>query len=507
MSENKRIAKNTAFLYLRMFLVMAVGLFTSRVVLQTLGAEDYGLYSVVGGIVTMFTFLNTSLGAATSRYITIELGRNNMVRLRQVFNAALLTHLLLGVLIVIFSETVGLWFFYNKMVIPESRLNAAFWVYQISIVSCFVSLTQVPYNAVIIAHENMKIYSYVSIVDVVLKLAVVYLLVISPVDKLICYAILQFTCSFGILLFYRIYCKKRYQECQLLVCRDKELYRGMFSFTGSNLIGSLSVMAQGQGLNLLLNMFFGPVVNAARAVAYTVQGAITQFGDNFLTAVRPQIIKQYAVGNFHEMFKLVYFSSNFSFYLLWLLILPISLEADYVLTLWLGEYPEHTVSFLNLIFVLCLIQSLKTPRMTVLHATGEIFLANMTIGLLLCAAFPLAYLFLKMGFAPESVFWAANLTMLLSELLGTIILRKYIKFDVFHYLLNVHARCALVAAVSYVIPYLLYSRFLQPSFVRLLITCCITTISIGVTVWILGMSKDMRIRIEKILKSKLHRIA
>lgn len=505
MSDNKRIAKNTMFLYFRMFLIMGVSLYTSRVVLATLGVVDYGLYNVVGGIVTMFSFLNGSLGAATSRYITFELGKKNYEGLNKIFNVALLTHIFIGIIIVLLAETIGLWFFYEKMIIPEERLNAAFWVYQISIFSTLISLTQVPYNATIIAHENMKVYAYVGIVEVILKLVVVYLLVISPFDKLLFYASLLFLINIGIILFYRIYCISRYPESRIKVCKEKVLYKDMFKFAGSDLIGNVSVLAQGQGLNLLLNMFYGPVVNAARAVAYQVQGAVTQFGNNFMTAVRPQIIKLYAQGEIKEMFKLVYMASNFSYYLMWLLILPLCLEADYILSLWLGKYPDHSVSFLILIFILCLIQTLKTPRTIVLHATGKLFLANVVIGTLLCCAFPLAYVFLRMGGEPESVFWAANITMLLSEFISVFIVRKYVEYNIADYLLNVHGRCAIVTVISLLLPYFLFDRYMEPSFIRLILTCSLTTVSIAATVWYIGMNKDMRQKTVAFIQSKIHR--
>ena len=504
MSDNKQIAKNTMFLYFRMFLIMGVSLYTSRVVLATLGVVDYGLYNVVGGIVTMFSFLNGSLGAATSRYITFELGKKNYEGLNKIFNVALLTHIFIGIIIVLLAETIGLWFFYEKMIIPEERLNAAFWVYQISIFSTLISLTQVPYNATIIAHENMKVYAYVGIVEVILKLVVVYLLVISPFEKLIFYASLLFLINIGKILFYRIYCICRYPESRIKICKEKILYKEIFKFASSDLIGNISVLAQGQGLNLLLNVFFGPVVNAARAVAYQVQGAVTQFGNNFMTAVRPQIIKLYAQGEIKEMFKLVYLSSNFSYYLMLFLILPLSLEADYILSLWLGEYPDHSVSFLILVFILCLIQTLKTPRTIVLHATGKLFLANVVIGTLLCCAFPLAYVFLRMGGEPESVFWAANITMFLSEFISVFIVRKYVEYNIVDYLLNVHGRCAIVTGVSLIMPYLMFDRYLEPSFVRLILTCCLTTISIAATVWCIGMNKDMRQKTVTFIKSKIH---
>lgn len=503
MSDNKRIAKNTLFLYFRMLLIMGVSLYTSRVVLRTLGVEDFGTYNVVGGIVTMFSFLNGSLGAATSRYITFELGRNDYVRLNSIFNAALLTHIFIGIIIILLAETIGLWFFYEKMVIPESRLNAAFGVYQISIFSTFISLTQVPYQATIIAHENMKIYAYVGIFEAFAKLVIAITLNYAPFDKLIYFASIIFVLKVSIILFYRIYCIRHYSESRLKLSKDKTLYKDMFKYSGSDLIGNVSVLAQGQGLNLLLNVFFGPVVNAARAVAYQVQGAITQFGNNFITAVRPQIIKLYAVGKIEEMFKLVYLSSTFSFYLLWIFILPLCLEADYVLKIWLGEYPDHSVSFLILVFVLCMIQALKTPRTIVLHATGKLFLANIVVGSLLCFAFPLAYIFLKLGGKPESVFWAANITMFLSEFISVFIVRKYVKYNIGHYLLNVHFRCAAVTVVSFIGPYFLFNRFMEPSFIRLIATCCMTTLSIMGTVWTIGMNAEGRQKVKKLIRSKL----
>lgn len=503
MADNKRIAKNTMFLYFRMMLVMCVALYTSRIVLKTLGVEDFGIYNVVGGIVVMFTTLNGSLGAATSRYITFELGRKDYVRLNQVFNVALLLHIAIAIFVVILAETVGLWFFYEKMTIPSERMDAAFWVYQLSIITCFFSLTQVPYGATIIAHENMQIYAWIGIVEVLLKLVIVYLLVISPFDKLIYYASLQCLLQIGIMLFYRTYCAKKYKESAALLYKDKKLYMEMFGYAGADLIGNISILAQGQGLNILLNMFFGPVVNAARAIAYQVQGAVTQFSNNFMTAVRPQIIKSYAEGNLKAMWTLVKDSSCFSFYLMWLIALPIMLEADYVLSLWLGKYPDHSVSFLNLVLILCLIQTLKTPRTTIFHATGHVKLTNIVVGGVLCAAFPLAYVFLKLGMSPESVFWAANISMVVSEIASVFVLKRYIKYSISRYLIQVHGRCILVAMASGIIPYLFFNRFMEPSFVRLIVTCVLTTTFIGVTVWTIGMNKDMRTKLLHVLHKKI----
>lgn len=471
---------------------MGATLYTSRVVLNVLGAEDYGLYNVVGGLVTMFTFLNGSLGSATSRYITLELGRKDYERVNRVFNVALLIHIILAVLIIILAETIGLWFFYEKMTIPEERMSAAFWVYQISILTCFFSLTQVPYNAMIIANENMRIYAWVGIVESVFKLAIAFILPFAPFDTLVYYALLLCVVQISIMLFYRIYCGRNFKESKILRYKDKTLYKEMFSYAGSDLIGNLSVLAQGQGLNILLNMFFGPVVNAARGIAYQVQGAVTQFSNNFMTAVRPQIIKSYAEGDINGMMRLVKDSSCFSFYLMWLICLPIFLETNYILSLWLGEYPEHSVSFLRLVLILCLIQTLKTPRTTVFHATGHIQRINIVVGSILCGVLPVAYLLLKFGCEPESVFMAANVTMVVSEFVSALILKRYIDYSASKYLMEVHGRCILVACLSILMPVMIYDKWLEPTFGRLVLTVFITSISIITVVFAVGIRSGVR---------------
>ena len=503
MSDNKRIAKNTAFLYIRMFLIMGISLYTSRIVLRVLGEIDFGLYNVVGGIVMMFTFLNGALAGATSRFITYEIGRKDYLQLHRVFNVAFITHILIALSIVVLAETMGLWFLYNKMVIPEGRLNAAFWVYQISVLSCVLSITQVPYTAAIIAHERMNIYAYVGIVEVVFKLAIAYLIGISKYDRLIVYASLLFIVQLLLMIYYRIYCNKHFAECKLMLVRDKQMYKNMFVYAGSDMIGNIAGLAQGQGLNLLLNMFFGPAVNAARGIAYQVQGAVTQFSGNFMTAVKPQIIKRYAVGKIGDMMQLVIQSSCFSYYMMLLIVVPICFEANFILSLWLGEYPEYTVSFLRLILVLCMIQTLKTPRTTVFHATGKILMPNIIVGTILCLAFPIAYFLLKSGGSPESVFWAAIGSLVLSEVASILILKRRINYPVWSYVQNVHIRCTFVTAISLIIPFMVRYYFAPEGFSGFIITGVTTTISIIAVSYSIGLDKEMRVKINKLLKQKL----
>ena len=500
--DNKRIAKNTLMLYFRMFVVMGISLVTAGVTMRVLGSVDYGINAVLGGIVAMFSFLNGSLSGAASRFITFELGRGDKVRLNHVFNASLAIHLALGILIVILSETIGLWFFYNKMIIPAERMSAAFWVLQLSILTVPLSLTQVPYGAVIIAHENMKIFAYVSVADAVVRLLNIYLLLVSPFDKLITLSVLTTSWSVITMIFYRVYCRRMYDETRLKPCVDWKMYGEMFRYAGSDLIGCSSVLLQGQGVNMLLNTFFGPVINAARGIAYAVQGQATQFSGNFMTAVRPQIIKSYAVGDTDGMWRLVKRSGCYSYYLIWVLALPFLLEADYLLKLWLGNYPEHTVSFFRLIIVACLIQALKTPRSAVFHAMGKLFVPNIISGSILCASFPMAYIALRLGCEPESVFHATNIVMVLSEISGLVILKMYYSYSIRDYIVTVYIRCIAVTVVSSMIPYFAYSIF-SPSFARVLWTGLLTTVSVGLTSLYIGMDRNDRAKIFKIVQNKL----
>lgn len=489
-------------LYFRMFLVMGISLATAGVTLRVLGSVDYGINAVLGGIVAMFSFLNGSLSGAASRFITFELGRGDFKKLNKTFNASLIIHLALGILIVLLSETIGLWFFYNKMVIPPERIRAAFWVLQLSILTVPLGLTQVPYGAVIVAHEDMKIFALVSIADSVVRLLNIYLLLVSPFDKLITLAVLGTTWNVITMTFYRVYCIRKYPETKLKPCVDWKMYGEMFRYAGSDLIGCTSVLLQGQGINMLLNTFFGPVVNAARGIAYAVQGQATQFSGNFMTAVRPQIIKSYAMGDVAGMWLLVKRSGCFSYYLIWLLALPFILEADYVLTLWLGSYPDHTVSFFKLIIIACLIQSLKTPRSAALHALGKLFIPNVVTGGVLCLSFPMAYAFLRLGYAPESVFHATNIVMVLSEISSLLIQRYYIKFSIREYLSSVYGRCILVTIVSSIVPVFVYDIF-DPCFLRIFWTGGVTTLSVGLSALYLGMSKHDRDRLFAIAKNRI----
>lgn len=395
--NNKRIAKNTAMLYIRMLLIMAVTLYTSRVVLEVLGVEDFGIYNVVGGVVTMLGFINSSLSGATSRFITFELGRGNDGDLKKVFRCAVSVHYLLALVILFLGETVGLWFVLEKMVIPPERMTAALWVYQCSIITIIVSIISAPYNALIIAHERMSAFAYISIVEAIAKLLIVFLLIQIHYDKLIVYALLLVAIQISIRFLYTIYCNRHFPESSARYLWDKDLSRRIFAYAGWTMNGNLAVVGYTQGLNILLNLFFGPTVNAARGIAVQVQSAVQHFFFNFLMAVRPQIIKSYASGNLDYMHKLIINSSKYSFYLMLLVSMPILVNTEYILHLWLGIVPEHAVAFTRLMLLACMNYALSNPTLMAIHATGDLKRFQIIEGTLLLTVVPIAYLFLKFG--------------------------------------------------------------------------------------------------------------
>jgi len=395
--NNKRIAKNTLFLYFRMLLTMGVSLYTARVVLATLGVADYGIYVVVGGMVAMLGFLKDSLTSGTQRFLTFELGKNDLIKLKNTFAAALNIHIFLAIVIFILGETIGLWFLTHKINIPAGREYAAMWVYQFSILTMFFSIIQVPYNASIIAHERMNVYAYVSIMDVLLKLLIVYFLSVSGHDKLITYAVLIFMVSVIILIIYQIYCRKQFGECRFGLFYDKSLYASILSFSGWNMMGNGAVIGATQGVDILLNMFLGTAVNAARGLAVQVNNAITAFVNNFQTAVNPQIVKLYAGEKIDELQDLLFQNSKFSFCIMWILSLPVFLKLDTILNIWLVEVPEYTSLFCRLMLLQSMVYCLQRPLVMACHAVGKMRTFQLTTTPDLLLILPLSYLSLKWG--------------------------------------------------------------------------------------------------------------
>lgn len=369
--NNKRIAKNTLLLYFRMLFLMAVSLYTSRVVLNALGVEDFGIYNVVGGVVAMFSVLSGSLSAAISRFITYELGKGNQENLNKIFSSAVTIQLILSGIIILLAETIGMWFLNAKMNIPEVRMEAANWVFQFSILTFAINLISIPYNASIIAHEKMSAFAYISILEAVGKLTIAYLITIAPIDKLIFYAILMCVVALVVRFTYGNYCKRHFSECTYHFVWDKQLLKQMFGFAGWNFIGASSAVLRDQGGNVVINLFCGPAVNAARGIASQVNNAVNQFVVNFMTALNPQITKSYAAGNKEYMMTLIFQGARLSFYMLLLLSLPILVNTHYILVLWLKIVPEHAVFFVQLILIFALSESISQPLITAMLATGK----------------------------------------------------------------------------------------------------------------------------------------
>ena len=493
-TNNKRIAKNTLLLYGRMILVLIISLYTSRVILSTLGIEDYGIYNVIGGVVSMFSFLNASMTTSTQRFLTFSLGKGDIKEVSRVFSVSLNIHIILGIAILLFAETFGLWFINDKLVIPPERLNAANIVYQTTVFALIVNIIQVPYNAIIIAYEKMNIYAYVSIVEVLLKLAIVYLLHIISFDKLAVYGILMLAVQILIRLIYGIYCNYNYPFCKFKLIKDHKLYKDLSSFAGWNLFGSLSWMFRGQGVNILLNIFCGPAVNAARGIAYQVNNAINNFVTNFQTALNPQITKQYAANAIEKMENLVFIGAKFSFFLLFMLALPIMINIDFILGIWLKEIPEYTNIFVILILIDSLISCLFSgPLMTSLSATGNIKKYQIVVSSIIITTFPLSWIYLKLGGGPTSVFIVSIFITLAAGIARFVFCKLQIGFSAKRFINYVILPVILVAFLAPVIPVLLIKTICDISeWSRLILLTVVSVISTVFFIWIIGINHSER---------------
>ena len=501
-SANKRIAKNTIFLYFRSLLIMAITLFSSRIILQALGVDDYGLYGAVGSIVMMFSIINNTLAVGTSRFLTFELGKDDAEKLKKTFSAAFAMHVTMAATLFILLESIGLWFLNNRMQIPEGRDFAANVIFQLSIVSCMFSLTQVPYNALIIAHEKMNIYAYVGIAEAVFKLALIFALLYIPFkDNLIAYGIILAVWSIGLQIFYRFYCHKRFPESHLGVCRDKSIYKNMLSYSLWDFVGQFCATGNNQGINILINMFFGVGVNAARTVAYQVETALTTFSNNFLTAVNPQIVKAYAQEDYRRFFQLIFESGKFAYYLMFILSLPVFLEAKFILSIWLVKVPEYTVLFLRCVIAITLFRILVRPLISGVHATGNVKTLNLTSGVYSVLTFlPSTYLLYKMQFPVWSCFVVQAFNGIICTYLETRSLYKNIQFKMWKYFLNVHVHSITVSLLAIILPYILLIN-MDEGWLRLCFTTILSVISTGLCVFYLGLSRNVRMMLkEKIIK-------
>lgn len=502
-SSNKRIAKNTIMLYIRMLLSMVVSLYTSRVVLNTLGVEDFGIYNVVGGVVVLFTFVNSAMASATQRFLNFELGRQNLLEVKRVFSMSMTAHIFIALLVLLLAETIGLWFFSTQLNIPEKRIFAANWVYQMSIMTCCISILRIPYNASVIAYEKMSFFAYVSIIEVLLKLLIVYLLVLGDIDKLILYSVLTFVVTGMMNFIYFIYCKSKFEVCTYTFFWDSKLFKAIISFSGWSLFGSVANMSAQQGVSFLLNIFYGVTANAAVGIANQVSGAVYGFVSNFQTAFNPQIIKSYASGNKKYFFDLIFQTSKFSYYLLFILALPILICTPYILEIWLGIVPEYAVVFSRLMILFFLIDALSAPLWISVQATGKIRNYQMLMAGIIILNFPFSYFALKLGMAVYSVFLIRVFLNLVTFFVRIVYLKYNIGLPVRSYIVKVVWRVCLISLFSIPIPILLKENIV--GWLGVVLSTCSSFIIVLLMIYRVGLSSSERKYIRSMVLSKLNR--
>lgn len=490
-SNNKRIAKNTLLLYVRMLFMMLVSLYTSRVILNALGVEDFGIYNVVGGVVSIFTAISGSMSSAISRFITYELGKGDQNKLNIIFSTSITIQFLLSIFILLLIEIAGVWFLNFKMNIPAERMVAANWVLQFSIITFVLNLISVPYNAAIIAHEKMSAFAYIGIFDALGRLLVALAIIVSPIDRLIFYSFLMCVVAVIVRLSYGYYCKKHFVECIYKFYWDKNIFKEMFGFAGWSFLGVSTGIIRDQGGTIIINLFAGPVVNAARGISVQVSTAVSAFVLNFMTALNPQIIKSYASEEYAYMKTLVQQGARLSYYLLLLISLPILINTHYILALWLKVVPEHTVLFVRLSLALVLSEALSNPLIPAIQATGIIRNYQIKIGLLQILNIPISYILLWKGFAPETILIVAVIISQCCLVVRVFTLRKMIGMSSLIFLRHVYLNVCMVTILSAIIPYILFSQ-MDSGFVTFVVITILSFVTSGFCILYVGCNKSER---------------
>ena len=500
---NKRILRNTLFLYLRMGIIMVITLYTSRVFLRTLGVVDYGIFNVVAGFVTMFTFLNNAMSSSIQRFFNFEIGKNQGQGVRNVYTTAIYTQLLLSVILIVLLETIGVWYIENKLVVPLDRLDVAMWVFQISVLSVVFVVMGVPFSGAVLAYEKMDFYAIVGIIDVLLKLAIALILPHVGYDKLLVYAVLLLVTSMISFLLYVIYVKRNFNECKFLHKFDKPLFISMLGFSGWHAFSAAGTMMGNQGINMILNLFFGPVVNAARGVSYQVNSAIMGFVRNVTVAARPQMIQSYAEGNIGRSLRLMYGISKISFLSCFLMLLPVCLEIDTILGVWLGydSVPENTNIFT--IWVLCtsLICTLDTPVTTLVHATGNIRNYHLISTVVSLFTLPLGYFVLKYSSTPVLIFVVHFFMVLMGQIVGLFLLKKVFPISIKEYVREVVLPLMLTVLVSLIAPVSL--MFMNPGWGRFVLIFVVSIASVLLFSYILGLKQTERQMIIEVVRKRV----
>ncbi|MFI3278799.1 MAG: lipopolysaccharide biosynthesis protein [Rikenellaceae bacterium] len=500
-ASNKRIAKNTLLLYIRMILVIGVSLYTSRVVLETLGVIDYGIYSVVGGVVAMFSLFSGALSSAISRFITFELGRGNMQKLQKIFSSSIIIQLILSLIIVALIESVGVWFLNHKMNIEPSRMVAANWVLHLSALTLVVNMISVPYNALIIAHEKISAFAYISIAESLAKLLIAYMVVYSTSpDKLILYSMLMLGVALVVRIAYGVYSNRTFKECRFSFAVDRQIISEMFSFAGWNFIGVSSGILRDQGGNILLNLVAGSTVNAARAIAGQVGVAMAGFTSNFMTAINPQITKSYAAGDYKYMFSLIFTASRLSYYMLLLISLPLLFTTGYLLSIWLNVVPQYCVEFVQLVLLFGLCESISNPLITAMLATGDIRRYQLVVGGLQLLNLPISYIVLKLGCPPSSVLIVAISLSIVCLFARLIMLRSMIQLPCMKFIKDVILKTIYVTILCIPAPYIISSYVDQNNLIGALTIIIASALSCAIVIYVTGCTQQER----SIIKKRLH---
>lgn len=482
---------------------MGVSLYTSRVILQVLGVQDYGIYSVVGGVVSLFSFFNGAMASATQRFLSFDIGKGDDSQLMKTFNSTLNIHFFIAIIALILSETVGLWFINNKLNIIENRMFAVNIVYQFSVFTFLLGVIQVPYDALIIAREKMNIYAYMSIIEVVLKLLILYLLTLFEYDYLILYAAFLFMVSFIIRMGHKYYCKINFSESKYEFYYDKLYYKKLLSYSGWNLFGNIAAVVKGQGINVLLNLFFGTILNAAYGITLQLQGAVNLFVNNFQLAISPQIIKTYAQGNINRCHTLIFQSSKFSYYLMLLIILPFFLNIDFILKFWLKTPPEFTKSFVLLSLLNLLVDCISGPLMAGLQATGKIKAYQAFVGILLILNLPIAYFFLKHSSAPQYVFYISIVISIIALFLRLYFVKVNLKLSVIDFFKVVIVPIVFITSIAFIMLYLVNKNSLfTVSWEQLILKTILISAVTLISIVTLGIDKNEKFFIKTFIKSK-----
>ena len=490
--STKTIAKNTLVLYVRMLITIVLGLYTSRIVLNALGVIDYGVYNVVGGVVSMLTFLNVGMTGASQRFITFELGRNDNKSLSLVFSNCKISHYIIAIVIVLFFETFGVWLVNHKLVIPSERLFAAHCVLQCSIVTVALSVIKVPYNASIIAHERMKEFAYISVLEAVLKFLIAIAILKSEFDKLILYSILTMVLQFLIFIIYLKYCRKNFEECHCALHPDKKLLKEMISFASWGCVGNMGFSLKDQLSNIILNLFFGTSINAARGIAANVNGIINGFAGTFTTAMNPQIIKQYSNGNIDRSKDLALAGSRYSFYLLSFISIPFIINVDYVLKLWLGNVPEYTGIFVTIILIASCVYAMSHTISTAILATGRVKLFQSLLAIILLLDVPAAYIILKIWAIPYLALIPSIITNALTLIMRIFVLHRYIpEYSIRDYLYNTILKGVLIFAVALSLSVFIRG-FFPDTFLTVVVTSLISFVIILSLIYVCGLNINER---------------